>query len=276
MKWRVLDPQAAVSQSRQEAKELVTSATMRRFSGLGSLQSKDKYEIAYEKYIRLGEIKKACEALVKIGKWEKALSLAPGDSINYWRDLSTRYVEHLDDMENKSVLDHHVALGDLKGAQNYLVSEGSWRDAIMLSTAWCSTRSRDPGHVGVAADFDDTREESQKDDIRRLVYPMAKYYKSREEPLLAGATYLGVGDIDMAIEVLLEFEEVFAAFLVAVAFVDEIQESDASMEMYKRAIEIFASKFTNGKGKSAFGGAVLEIHVEQQDLSYNHQGASKK
>ena len=32
VKWRVLDPQAAVSQSRQEAKELVTSATMRRFS----------------------------------------------------------------------------------------------------------------------------------------------------------------------------------------------------------------------------------------------------
>ena len=35
VKWRVLDPQAAVSQSRQEAKELFTSATMRRFSGLG-------------------------------------------------------------------------------------------------------------------------------------------------------------------------------------------------------------------------------------------------
>ena len=43
---------------------------MRRFSGIGNLKSSDKLKIAYEKYIRLGEIKKACEALIKIGKWE--------------------------------------------------------------------------------------------------------------------------------------------------------------------------------------------------------------
>ena len=49
----------------------------------------------------------------------------------------------------------------------------------------------------------------------------------------------------MAIEVLLEFEEIFAAFW-SLLHLWKMHEM-ASIEMYKRTIEVFASKFTNDK-----------------------------
>ena len=278
---RVLYPKNAVKNRLQEAKELITSATMRRFSGIGNLKSSDKLKIAYEKYIRLGEIKKACEALIKIGKWEKAISLSPGVSIDYWKKLSARYAQHLDENEDKCVLDYHVAVGDLKSAQEYLISEGSWDDAVILSTAWNqkkqennnSREDHQRNRVVESGSEDDEHNDSnnteaikRSNEIGELIYPVAQFYEARNEPLLAAATYIGVGQFEKAIQILLEFNELFAAFIVALTFRCHLFQNQFSKNMYVKCVELFASCFEKCGNKIKFSNLIIEEHLSKYGI----------
>ena len=59
------------------------------------LSRSDRLERAAQQYLAMGDIQSACEALVRLGKWERALALAPGVGTNYWRGLADRFVEAL-------------------------------------------------------------------------------------------------------------------------------------------------------------------------------------
>jgi hypothetical protein len=40
--------------------------------------------------LRLGDIKQFCELSIDLGRWEKAIAVAPAVSIEYWKSLSSR------------------------------------------------------------------------------------------------------------------------------------------------------------------------------------------
>ena len=124
-------------------------------------------------------------------------------------------------------LDYHVAVGDLKSAQEYLISEGSWDDAVILSTAWNqkkqennnSREDHQRNRVVESGSEDDEHNDSNntvaikdQNEIGELIYPVAQFYEARNEPLLAAATYIGVGQFEKAIQILLEFNELICSF----------------------------------------------------------------
>lgn len=59
------------------------------------LSKSDRLEHAARLYLATGDARSACEALVALGKWERALALAPGVGSEYWRELADRFVETL-------------------------------------------------------------------------------------------------------------------------------------------------------------------------------------
>ena len=42
-------------------------------------------------FLQLGEVKKYCEIMIKLGKWEAALAMAPAKSMGYWGEITKRY-----------------------------------------------------------------------------------------------------------------------------------------------------------------------------------------
>lgn len=59
------------------------------------LGKSDRVERASRLHVATGDLQSACESLVSLGKWERALALAPGVGTGYWRRLAAQYVEVL-------------------------------------------------------------------------------------------------------------------------------------------------------------------------------------
>lgn len=55
----------------------------------------DRVERASRLHVVTGDLRSSCEALVGLGRWERALALAPGVDLEYWRALAGRYVDVL-------------------------------------------------------------------------------------------------------------------------------------------------------------------------------------
>lgn len=55
----------------------------------------NRLERAFRLHLAAGDLRSSCEALIALGRWETALSLAPGVGMEYWRAVSDRYVEVL-------------------------------------------------------------------------------------------------------------------------------------------------------------------------------------
>lgn len=59
------------------------------------LGKSDRLERASRLHLAAGDLRSSCEALIALGRWQTALSLAPGVGIDYWRAVADRYVEVL-------------------------------------------------------------------------------------------------------------------------------------------------------------------------------------
>jgi hypothetical protein len=46
-------------------------------------------------YLKLQDFEHYCECLVAMGDWVKALAFAPRASMEFWKELSVRYADHL-------------------------------------------------------------------------------------------------------------------------------------------------------------------------------------
>ncbi|CAN0445287.1 unnamed protein product, partial [Hapterophycus canaliculatus] len=55
----------------------------------------DRLERASRLYLAAGDLRGSCEAHISLGRWQTALSLAPGVGMEYWRVVSDRYVDVL-------------------------------------------------------------------------------------------------------------------------------------------------------------------------------------
>jgi len=45
---------------------------------------------AAQSFLRAGALRRYCEVLVRLGEWDKALSVAPGVSFAYWTQLNQK------------------------------------------------------------------------------------------------------------------------------------------------------------------------------------------
>ncbi|PNJ24106.1 WDR17 isoform 6, partial [Pongo abelii] len=70
-----------------EAQELTTVKMSKFGGGIGVPTKEERLKEAAEIHLRLGQIQRYCELMVELGEWDKALSIAPGVSVKYWKKL---------------------------------------------------------------------------------------------------------------------------------------------------------------------------------------------
>eukprot|EP00903_Cladosiphon_okamuranus_P008010 g7728.t1 len=59
------------------------------------LGKSDRLERASRLHLAAGDLRSSCEAFIALGRWQTALSLAPGVGMEYWRAVADRYIEVL-------------------------------------------------------------------------------------------------------------------------------------------------------------------------------------
>lgn len=59
-------------------------------------------------------IREYCEILVSLGKWERALAVAPSLSLPYWKSLSVRYADYLAAKGDNNAIPFLVATGEIE------------------------------------------------------------------------------------------------------------------------------------------------------------------
>uniref|UniRef100_W5LL89 WD repeat domain 17 n=1 Tax=Astyanax mexicanus TaxID=7994 RepID=W5LL89_ASTMX len=122
-----------------EAQEL-TIVKMSKFGGgIGAPSKEERLKAAAEIHLRLGQIQRYCELMVELGEWEKALSVAPGVSMKYWKKLMQRRADQLMQEGNDDVIPYCIATGDVKKLVNFFTSRGQLKEALLVAqgtVAW--------------------------------------------------------------------------------------------------------------------------------------------
>uniref|UniRef100_A0A8C6XLS3 WD repeat domain 17 n=1 Tax=Naja naja TaxID=35670 RepID=A0A8C6XLS3_NAJNA len=116
-----------------KAQEL-TTVKMSKFGGGIGVPSKEKrLKEAAEIHLRLGQIQRYCELMVELGEWDRALSVAPGVSMKYWKKLMQRRADQLIQEENDEVIPYCLAIGDVKKLVTFFISRGQLKEALLVA-----------------------------------------------------------------------------------------------------------------------------------------------
>ncbi|MGH0130965.1 UNVERIFIED_CONTAM: hypothetical protein FKN15_056691 [Acipenser sinensis] len=120
-----------------EAQEL-TIVKMSKFGGgIGAPSKEERLKEAAKIHLGLGQIQRHCELMVELGEWDKALSVAPGVSMKYWKKLMQRRADQLIQEENDDVIPYCIATGDVKKLVSFFTSRGQLKDALLVAQAAC-------------------------------------------------------------------------------------------------------------------------------------------
>ena len=82
--------------------------------GIGAPSKEESLREAAAIEVRLGNLQKYCEILVQLGEWDKALSVAPGVSMAYWKSLAERHAKQLMTEDSDATVPYCVATGEEK------------------------------------------------------------------------------------------------------------------------------------------------------------------
>ncbi|XP_071412366.1 WD repeat-containing protein 17 isoform X1 [Pithys albifrons albifrons] len=221
-----------------KAQELTTVKMSKFGGGIGAPSKEERLKEAAEIHLRLGQIQRYCELMVELGEWDKALSVAPGVSMKYWRKLMQRRADQLIQEENDDVIPYCIATGDVKKLVSFFTSKGQLKEALLVAQAACegniqmlpiSTTSRSSNSGG--NDTDDYNEL-----LHKVSKELADWYFQNGHAVLAACCHLAVENIELAMANLIRGNELELAISVGTV----LGESAAQATHY--ALELLARK----------------------------------
>ena len=84
-------------------------------------------------YLKLGEFELYCEALIKLGKWEKALAFAPAVSYEYWKNLTKRHAQELFQDDSEDASSYFLVSGQTDQAIKFCMDRNDYEDAKLIA-----------------------------------------------------------------------------------------------------------------------------------------------
>ncbi|KAK2527574.1 Wdr17 [Columba guinea] len=221
-----------------KAQELTTVKMSKFGGGIGAPSKEERLKEAAEIHLRLGQIQRYCELMVELGEWDKALSVAPGVSMNYWRKLMQRRADQLIQEENDDVIPYCIAIGDVKKLVSFFTSRGQLKEALLVAQAACegniqmSTLSTTSGSSNSGGNNTDDYNEL----LHNVSKELAEWYFQDGHAVLAACCHLAVENIELAMANLIRGNELELAISVGTV----LGESAAQATHY--ALELLARK----------------------------------
>ncbi|XP_019605025.2 WD repeat-containing protein 17 isoform X7 [Rhinolophus sinicus] len=221
-----------------EAQELTTVKMSKFGGGIGVPTTEERLKEAAEIHLRLGQIQRYCELMVELGEWDKALSIAPGVSVKYWKKLMQRRADQLIQEDKDDVIPYCIAIGDVKKLVNFFMSRGQLKEALLVAQAACEGNMQTL-HVSTpkgSSYSDDICREDFNELLHTVTKELAEWYFQDGRAVLAACCHLAVDDIELAMTYLLRGNELELAICVGAV----LGESAAPATHY--ALELLARK----------------------------------
>ena len=156
--------------------------------------------------LQLGEIQQHCEVLVRLNQWLTAIAMAPGVSIDYWRQLCAQYAHTLVQRtaDPAEVTPFLVASGDARGAIHQLLQRSEHADAQALAQASASgllpvAVEQPPPPRGLTVEGDAL--------VALVAESRARLFEEESQPALAACCFLAHGQGARAVRTLLRMHE---------------------------------------------------------------------
>nr|XP_032812535.1 WD repeat-containing protein 17 isoform X1 [Petromyzon marinus] len=201
-----------------EAQELTTVKMSKFGGGIGAPSKDERLQEAAQIHLRLGQIQRYCELMVEMGEWDKALSVAPGVSMSYWKKLMQRRADQLVEEEDDAVIPCCVATGDVRKLVHFFCSRGQLADAVLLAQAACEgnilevvipSAPRSPGDAAPSS-------ESHAGLLRRVSGELAEWYFRDGQAIMAACCHLAIDEVELAVSKLVRGNELELAVTVGV------------------------------------------------------------
>nr|XP_036852066.1 WD repeat-containing protein 17 isoform X6 [Manis javanica] len=154
--------------------------------------------------------------LIKFRTWDKALSIAPGVSMKYWKKLMQRRADQLIQEDKDDVIPYCIAIGDVKKLVDFFMSRGQLKEALLVAQAACEgnmqtfqvSTPRGPSYS----------DESYREDFKELLHMVSKeladWYFQDGRAALAACCHLAVDNIELAMAYLIRGNELELAVCV--------------------------------------------------------------
>uniref|UniRef100_A0A3Q2FKJ8 WD repeat domain 17 n=1 Tax=Cyprinodon variegatus TaxID=28743 RepID=A0A3Q2FKJ8_CYPVA len=172
--------------------------------------------------------------LVKFKTWEKALSVAPGVSMKYWKKLMQRRADQLMAEDNDDAIPYCVATGDIKKLVSFFTSRGQLLEALLIAQGACEGNIRPPPTSSINHTANDV-------DNRHLLHivcrGLADWYFQDGCSVLAACCHLAVDNIQEAMVNLIRGNELELAAFVGLVLGEAASQSTAY------CLELLARKY---------------------------------
>nr|XP_026693266.1 LOW QUALITY PROTEIN: WD repeat-containing protein 17 [Ciona intestinalis] len=187
-------------------------------SGTGYRQNEKSLLRAAELHLKLGNMKRHCEILVQLNQWERAISLAPAVSTQYWAELSRKYAASLEEENNKDAVKYFVASGSVDDAVRFLTSQTELQDALLVAQS--ASEGNMPSSVCIDRDCNGNSPESgtvniQEELVSRCCSELANRFYHNAHPFQAASIYLTNNDFDSAINCLVKANKLSVSLCLA-------------------------------------------------------------
>ncbi|XP_041079563.1 WD repeat-containing protein 17 isoform X2 [Polyodon spathula] len=222
-----------------EAQEL-TIVKMSKFGGgIGAPSKEERLKEAAKIHLGLGQIQRHCELMVELGEWDKALSVAPGVSMKYWKKLMQRRADQLIQEENDDVIPYCIATGDVKKLVSFFTSRGQLKDALLVAQAACEGNIQVP-HTSFTNNSP-TADGNNMDNYNGLLHKVSKelaaWYFQDGRAVLAACCHLAVDNIELAMANLIRGNELELALCVGTVL------GEAASQATHYILELLARKY---------------------------------
>ncbi|XP_044282658.1 WD repeat-containing protein 17-like [Varanus komodoensis] len=221
-----------------KAQELTTVKMSKFGGGIGTPSKEERLKEAAEIHLRLGQIQRYCELMVELGEWDKALSVAPGVSMKYWKKLMQRRADQLIQEENDDVIPYCIATGDVKKLVTFFTSRGQLKEALLVAQAACEGNIQTfqcPASNG-SANVEGNSMEDYNELLHKVTEELAEWYFQDGCSVMAACCHLAVENIELAMANLIRGNELELAVSIGTV----LGECAAQATHY--ALELLARK----------------------------------
>lgn len=221
-----------------EAQEL-TIVKMSKFGGgIGAPSKEERLIEAANIHLRLGQIQRYCELMVELGQWEKALSVAPGVSMKYWKKLMQRRADQLMGEDNDDAIPYCIATGDIKNLISFFTGRGQLLEALIIAQGACEGNIRAPQSSQANPTTNDMDNRLQYQSLLQTVCKeLAEWYFQDGCSVLAACCYLAVDNIKLAMSSLIRGNELELAACVGIGL------GEAAKQSTSYCLELLARKY---------------------------------
>ncbi|XP_053258582.1 WD repeat-containing protein 17 isoform X2 [Podarcis raffonei] len=221
-----------------KAQELTTVKMSKFGGGIGAPSKEERLKEAAEIHLRLGQIQRYCELMVELGQWDKALSVAPGVSMKYWKKLMQRRADQLIQEENDDVIPYCIATGDVKKLVTFFTSRGQLKEALLVAQSACEGNMQTSQCLesNGTADLEGNSMEDYTELLHKVSKELSEWYFQDGCAVLAACCHLAVENIELAMANLIRGNELELAVSVGTV----LGECAAQATQY--ALELLARK----------------------------------